>query len=147
MEVSYEVKNTPSAGATGVGPCRRGWRWSEDDLQTDCNTPTYCDLGKAAKDVFNKGYGFGMVKTDLRTKSCSGVEFSTSGHAYTDTGKASGNLETKYKICNYGLTFTQKWNTNNTLGTEISRENKLAEGLKLTLDTMFVPNTERRVGN
>ena len=22
-----------------------------------CNTPTYCDLGKAAKDVFNKGYG------------------------------------------------------------------------------------------
>ena len=66
---------------------------------------------------------------------------------YTDLGKASGNLETKYKICNYGLTFTQKWNTNNTLGTEISRENKLAEGLKLTLDTMFVPNTERRVGN
>ena len=75
-----------------------------------CNTPTYCDLGKAAKDVFNKGYGFGMVKIDMRTKSCSGMEFSTSGHAYTDTGKASGNLETKYKICNYGLTFTQKWN-------------------------------------
>ncbi|XP_065756087.1 voltage-dependent anion-selective channel protein 3 isoform X10 [Phocoena phocoena] len=106
-----------------------------------CNTPTYCDLGKAAKDVFNKGYGFGMVKIDLRTKSCSGVEFSTSGHAYTDTGKASGNLETKYKICNYGLTFTQKWNTDNTLGTEVSLENKLAEGLKLTLDTIFVPNT------
>uniref|UniRef100_A0A2K6MR13 Uncharacterized protein n=1 Tax=Rhinopithecus bieti TaxID=61621 RepID=A0A2K6MR13_RHIBE len=43
-----------------------------------CNTPTYCDLGKAAEDVFNKGYGFGMVKIDLKTKSCSGVEFSTS---------------------------------------------------------------------
>jgi hypothetical protein len=27
-----------------------------------CNTPTYCDLGKAAKDVFNKGYGkYAMV--------------------------------------------------------------------------------------
>ncbi|KAI4574667.1 hypothetical protein MJT46_003946 [Ovis ammon polii x Ovis aries] len=111
-----------------------------------CNTQTYCDLGKAAKDVFNKGYGFGMVKIDLRTKSCSGVEFSTSGHAYTDTGKASGNLETKYKICNYGLTFTQKWNTDNTLGTEISWENKLAEGLKLTLDTIFVPNTGKKSG-
>uniref|UniRef100_A0A671FGI8 Uncharacterized protein n=1 Tax=Rhinolophus ferrumequinum TaxID=59479 RepID=A0A671FGI8_RHIFE len=36
-----------------------------------CNTLTYCDLGKAAKVVFNKGYGFGMVKIDLRTKSCS----------------------------------------------------------------------------
>ncbi|KAJ8779220.1 hypothetical protein J1605_000097 [Eschrichtius robustus] len=76
------------------------------------NTLTYCDLGKAAKDVFNKGYGFGMVKIDLRTKSCSGVEFSTSGHAYTDTGKGSGNLETKYKICNYGLTFTQSLGSN-----------------------------------
>ncbi|XP_006897047.1 PREDICTED: voltage-dependent anion-selective channel protein 3 isoform X2 [Elephantulus edwardii] len=110
------------------------------------NAPTYCDLGKAAKDVFNKGYGFGMVKIDLKTKSCSGVEFSTSGHAYTDTGKATGNLETKYKVCNYGLTFTQKWNTDNTLGTEISLENKLAEGLKLTLDTIFVPNTGKKSG-
>ncbi|KAK2093526.1 Voltage-dependent anion-selective channel protein 3 [Saguinus oedipus] len=71
-----------------------------------------------------------MVKIDLKTKSCSGVEFSTSGHAYTDTGKASGNLETKYKVCNYGLTFTQKWNTDNTLGTEISWENKKSGKLK-----------------
>ena len=66
-------------------------------VRDTCNTPTYCDLGKAAKDVFNNGYGFGMVKIDLRTKSCSGMKFFTSGHAYTDTGKASGNLETKYK--------------------------------------------------
>uniref|UniRef100_A0A2K6MR53 Non-selective voltage-gated ion channel VDAC3 n=1 Tax=Rhinopithecus bieti TaxID=61621 RepID=A0A2K6MR53_RHIBE len=84
-----------------------------------CNTPTYCDLGKAAEDVFNKGYGFGMVKIDLKTKSCSGVEFSTSGHAYTDTGKALGNLET---------------------------ECKLAEGLKLSLDTILVPNTGKKSG-
>ncbi|KAM4854993.1 LOW QUALITY PROTEIN: non-selective voltage-gated ion channel VDAC3-like [Thomomys bottae] len=102
-----------------------------------CNTLTYCDLAKAAN-----GYGFGMVKIDLRTKSYRGVEF----HAYTHTGKASGNLESKYKICNYGLTFTQKWNTDNTLGTELSLENKLAEGLKLTLDTVFVPNTWKKSG-
>ena len=140
--------------------------WSEEDLQrcpggvdrpllveqtgppvgNMCNTPTYCDLEKAAKDVFNKGYGFGMVKIDLRTKSCSGMEFSTSGHAYTDTGKASGNLETKYKICNYGLTFTQKWNTDNTLGTEISWENKLAEGLKLTQYHICTEH-RKRMGN
>ncbi|XP_061060670.1 voltage-dependent anion-selective channel protein 3-like isoform X3 [Eubalaena glacialis] len=72
------------------------------------------------------------------------VEFSTSGHAYTVTGKASGNLETKYKICNYGLTFTQKWNTDNTLGTEISSESNSTQGLKLTLDTIFVPNTGKK---
>ncbi|XP_055144191.1 voltage-dependent anion-selective channel protein 3-like isoform X2 [Symphalangus syndactylus] len=111
-----------------------------------CKTPTYCDLGKAAEDVFNKGYGFGMVKTDLKTKSCSAVEFSTSDHAYTDRGKASGNLEPECKFCIYGLTFTQKRNTDNTLGTETSLENKLAEGLKLSLDTILVPNTGKKSG-
>ena len=48
---------------------------------------------------------------------------------YTDSEKASGNLETKYKICNYALTFTQEWNTDSTLGTKISLENKLAKRL------------------
>ncbi|XP_074046285.1 non-selective voltage-gated ion channel VDAC3-like [Macrotis lagotis] len=109
-----------------------------------CNTPSYCDLGKAAKDVFNKGYGFGLVKSYLKAKSCCVVEFSTSGHSYTDTGKALGNLGMKYKICDCGLTFVQKWNTDNTLGTEISMEDKLAEGLKVTLDIIFVPNTGKK---
>ncbi|XP_028921562.1 voltage-dependent anion-selective channel protein 3 isoform X3 [Ornithorhynchus anatinus] len=121
--------------------CSRG---SQDQMAVP---PNYCDLGKAARDVFNKGYGFGMVKIDLKTKSSSGVlEFSTSGHSNTDTGKASGHLETKYKILPYGLTFTQKWNTDNTLGTEITLEDKLAEGLKVTLDTLFVPNTGKKSG-
>uniref|UniRef100_A0A8C1LK67 Voltage-dependent anion-selective channel protein 2 n=1 Tax=Cyprinus carpio TaxID=7962 RepID=A0A8C1LK67_CYPCA len=35
--------------------------------------PAYADLGKAAKDVFNKGYGFGTVKLDVKTKSANGV--------------------------------------------------------------------------
>ncbi|KAL6080773.1 hypothetical protein STEG23_016046, partial [Scotinomys teguina] len=123
------------------------WFTMHDFDHVDFDLPAVGNLqGKAAKDVFNKEYGFGMAKIDLRTKSCSGVEFSTSGHAYTDTGKASGNLETKYKVCDYGLTFTQKWNTDNTLGTEISWENKLAEGFKLTLDTIFVPNTGKKSG-
>ncbi|KAJ1074220.1 hypothetical protein K5549_020699, partial [Capra hircus] len=103
-----------------------------------CNTK---DI-KAANDVFNKGYGFGMVKIHLGTKSYSGVEFSTSANAYTDAGKASGNLE----VGNYGLTFTQDWNTDNTPETEIAWENKLAEGLKPTLNTIFVPNTGKKSG-
>ena len=107
-----------------------------------CNTPTYCDLKKAAKDVFNKGYGFGMVKIDLRTKSCSGMEFSTSGHAYTDTGKASGNLETKYRICNWTDLHPEVERTE----IDITWENKLAEGLKLTFDPIFVPNTGKKSG-
>nr|XP_038022834.1 voltage-dependent anion-selective channel protein 3 isoform X1 [Anas platyrhynchos] len=109
--------------------------------------PSYSDLGKSARDVFNKGYGFGMVKLELKTKSSSGVlEFTATGSSNTDTGKASGSLETKYKIKDYGLTFLQKWNTDNTLGTEVSMEDQLAEGLKVALDTVFVPNTGKKSG-
>uniref|UniRef100_A0AAZ3RE85 Non-selective voltage-gated ion channel VDAC2 n=1 Tax=Oncorhynchus tshawytscha TaxID=74940 RepID=A0AAZ3RE85_ONCTS len=87
--------------------------------------PSYGDLGKSAKDIFNKGYGFGLVKLDVKTKSDSGVEFKTAGSSNTDTSKVAGSLETKYKRSEYGLTFTEKWNTDNTLGTEITVEDQV----------------------
>nr|XP_061804361.1 voltage-dependent anion-selective channel protein 3-like isoform X5 [Nerophis lumbriciformis] len=103
--------------------------------------PAYTDLGKSAKDIFSKGYGYGILKMDIKTKSQNGVEFATSGSSNTDTGKSGGHLETKYKIGELGLTLSQKWNTDNTLVTEINMEDQLAKGLKLGLDTSFVPNT------
>ncbi|KAL2087670.1 hypothetical protein ACEWY4_016498 [Coilia grayii] len=108
--------------------------------------PSYSDLGKSAKDIFSKGYGFGIVKLDLKTKSQNGVEFNTSGSTNTDTGKTGGNLETKYKMKEIGLSLTQKWNTDNTLATEVAVEDQLAQGLKLALDTSFVPNTGKKSG-
>ncbi|KAL7983034.1 hypothetical protein Chor_013685, partial [Crotalus horridus] len=143
--------------------------------------PAYADLGKSARDIFNKGfevifvafsrgpgennilefYGafipleedfaytsncFGLVKLDVKTKSTSGVEFATSGSSNTDTGKVNGSLETKYKWAEYGVTFTEKWNTDNTLGTEMAIEDQIAKGLKLTFDTTFSPNTGKKSG-
>ncbi|KAM7338205.1 hypothetical protein ACRRTK_001689 [Alexandromys fortis] len=78
--------------------------------------PTYADLGKSARDVFTKGYGFGLIKLDLKTKSENGLEFTRSGSANTETTKVNGSLETKYRCTEYNLTFTEKWNTDNTLG-------------------------------
>ncbi|XP_026073005.1 voltage-dependent anion-selective channel protein 2-like isoform X1 [Carassius auratus] len=107
--------------------------------------PAYADLGKSAKDIFSKGYSFGTVKLDLKTKSQNGVmEFSTGGSSNTDTGKAAGNLETKYKVKDLGLTLNQKWNTDNVLTNEVTLEDQLANGLKLGLDTSFVPNTGKK---
>uniref|UniRef100_F6UN69 Non-selective voltage-gated ion channel VDAC1 n=2 Tax=Monodelphis domestica TaxID=13616 RepID=F6UN69_MONDO len=106
--------------------------------------PTYADLGKSARDVFTKGYGFGLIKLDLKTKSENGLEFTSSGSANTETSKVSGSLETKYKWSEYGLTFIEKWNTDNTLGTEITVEDQLARGLKLTFDSSFSPNTGKK---
>ncbi|KAM8865738.1 voltage-dependent anion-selective channel protein 3 isoform X1 [Synchiropus splendidus] len=106
--------------------------------------PSYSDLGKSAKDIFNKGFGYGILKLDVKTKSQSGVEFATSGTSNTDSGKSGGHLETKYKMKELGLNFTNKWNTDNTLTTEITVEDQLAQGLKVGLDTSFVPNTGKK---
>lgn len=108
--------------------------------------PSYYDLGKQARDVFNKGYHFGLWKLDVKTKTNSGVEFSTSGHSNQDTGKVFGSLETKYKVKEYGLNFSEKWNTDNTLTSEVSVENQLVKGLKVSFDGMFVPHTGSKTG-
>lgn len=50
--------------------------------------PHYADLGKKANDVFNKGYHFGLIKLDLKTKSDSGVEFSSGITSNQESGKA-----------------------------------------------------------
>lgn len=52
-------------------------------------------------------------------------EFKTCGSSNIDTGKVSSNLETKYRWDEYGVTFTEKWSTDNTLGTEITVEDQV----------------------
>lgn len=52
-------------------------------------------------------------------------EFSTGGSSNTDTGKAAGNLETKYKMKDLGLSLNQKWNTDNVLTTEVTLEDQV----------------------
>ncbi|XP_050394654.1 voltage-dependent anion-selective channel protein 2 [Patella vulgata] len=108
--------------------------------------PSYSDLGKTARDIFSKGYNYGFCKIECKTKTDSGVQFTTSGNSSTDTGKVGGNLEAKYKWDEYGLTFTEKWNTDNVLCTEIKIEDQLAKGLQLAFDTSFAPQTGKKSG-
>jgi len=108
--------------------------------------PSYADLGKQARDVFSKGYNFGVWKLDVKTKTDTGVEFSTSGHSNQETGKVFGSLETKYKVPEYGLTFSEKWNTDNTLYTDVTHTDKLLKGLKLTFEGTFAPQSGNKTG-
>uniref|UniRef100_A0A0P4VTF0 Putative voltage-dependent anion-selective channel-like protein n=1 Tax=Rhodnius neglectus TaxID=72488 RepID=A0A0P4VTF0_9HEMI len=102
--------------------------------------PFYADLGKNARDVFSKGYHFGLLKLDVKTKTNTGVEFSTGGVHNHDTGKIFGSLETKYKFKEYGVTFSEKWNTDNVLATEVALSD-FCEGAKLLCDTSFAPHS------
>jgi voltage-dependent anion channel protein 2 len=108
--------------------------------------PSYADLGKQARDVFGKGYNFGLWKLDVKTKTNSGVEFATSGHSNQESGKVFGSLETKYKVKDYGLTLSEKWNTDNTLVSEVAIQDQLIEGLKLSFDASFAPQTGNKTG-
>jgi voltage-dependent anion channel protein 1 len=69
------------------------------------------------------------------------LEFTSSGSANTETTRVNGSLETKDRWTEYGQTFTEKWNTDSTLGTEITVGDQLACGLKLTFDSSFSPKT------
>ncbi|XP_023173363.1 voltage-dependent anion-selective channel [Drosophila hydei] len=108
--------------------------------------PSYSDLGKQARDIFSKGYNFGLWKLDLKTKTSSGIEFNTAGHSNQESGKVFGSLETKYKVKDYGLTLTEKWNTDNTLFTEVAVQDQLLEGLKLSLEGNFAPQSGNKNG-
>jgi hypothetical protein len=73
------------------------------------------------------------------------VEFTTGGSSNIESGKVAGNLETKYKVSesdlsrhksyfqvkDFGLTFTEKWTTDNTLNTTVDVADKLLPGLKV----------------
>jgi len=108
--------------------------------------PGYGDLGKSGRDLFNKGYNYGFYKMECKTKASNGMEFTVGGNSNSDSGKIGGNLETKYKWSDYGLTFTEKWNTENVLATEVTIEDQIAKGLKLSFDTSFAPHSGKKSG-
>lgn len=109
--------------------------------------PAYADLGKQARDVFGKGYHFGLLKLDVKTKTESGVEFSSGCVSHQDKGSVFGNLETKYRMPDYGFTISEKWNTDNVLVTEAVLQDQIAKGLKLSADCMIAPQTGSKSGH
>jgi voltage-dependent anion channel protein 2 len=108
--------------------------------------PLFADLGKSARDVFTKGYNFGFYKLDSTTRTGSGVEFKTAFSHNVTSNKAFGSLDIKYKIPKYGMTLTEKWNTDNTLVTEVAVDDQIVQGLKTVLDSSFsVPVGKRNI--
>ncbi|XP_017853976.1 voltage-dependent anion-selective channel [Drosophila busckii] len=108
--------------------------------------PPYVDLGKLARDLFKRGYHPGLWQLDCRTMTNSGIEFFTTGFASQDASKVMGSLQSKYKVEDYGLTLTERWNTDNLLYGEIMQREKLAEGLMLALEGKFQPSSGDKSG-
>ena len=83
--------------------------------------PSYFDLGKEARDVFGKGYHWGQVKLDVKSRHpMSGTQVSSGGVTNTDSGKVTANIEMKTKRCpGTGAQLTTKWTTDNVLNTSV----------------------------
>ena len=86
-------------------------------------------------------------------------EFETNGTYDVERGRTTGNLKTKMKfpthgghyiefqapsfwlMASLGVTFSESWNTNSELDTELTYEPSAVEGLKLTLNSAFLPSS------
>ncbi|XP_067936190.1 voltage-dependent anion-selective channel-like [Watersipora subatra] len=103
--------------------------------------PTYSDLGKAAREVFSKGYHFNTWKLEAKTQTESGLKLKTTQNIDSNKGKLFGILESEYKVKDYGLKFVEKWTTDGVLSCENSVEDQGIEGLKFTLNGSFNPSS------
>lgn len=103
--------------------------------------PSFGDLGKNARDLFDKEFAFAKVKLSLKTKTESGVEFETNGTHDVERSRTNGSLKTKVKFPDQGVTFSETWNTNSEMNAEFNYEPSAVEGLKLTLNSSFLPSS------
>lgn len=106
--------------------------------------PTYANLGSDSRNIFDEGYYLGMLKLDVKTKTGAGIEFSTCVPLVPSSQQDPNNefgVETKYKIKEHGVTFSEKWNTDNTLSAEAQLVDNLIKGLKTSADCSFALHT------
>uniref|UniRef100_A0AC34QY11 Vacuolar fusion protein MON1 homolog n=1 Tax=Panagrolaimus sp. JU765 TaxID=591449 RepID=A0AC34QY11_9BILA len=108
--------------------------------------PSFADLGKSARDLFTKGYNHGFLKFDSTTISGAKneVQFKTGASHNLTSQKLAGNVEVQYKAPEYGVTVTEKWNTDNVLGTVLEVKDQFARGLKVTVDSAYTPHNAKR---
>lgn len=104
---------------------------------------SFSDLGKSARDLFEKSYDYPKLKLCVKTKPSKSVEFEGNGHHDLDKNRTFGSLKTKVK-CPHSITLSETWNTNSELNSELTYEPKQVEGLKLTMTSRFFPNSGKK---
>jgi len=108
-----------------------------------CNPVKFSDLGKDAKDLLEKNFHFGAVKIEGKTKSKSGVQFTTTGKLDTESGNVFGGLDGKLVSGCKNLDVTTKWNTNNVVEVNATHSNAVP-GLTAEVDASFSPDTGKK---
>jgi len=108
--------------------------------------PSYSDLGKSARDLFNKGFHFGISKLEVKSRTSTGLQLTSGGQLYGDTGKVNAFLESKSGPSSNGLGVTFKWNTDNVINTTWEVKDKLLKGSKFSVDSSHDLSKHSRTG-
>jgi hypothetical protein len=97
------------------------------------------DLGKRAKDLLEKNFPLDHVKLNLQASTRHDIDFTVTGtHSLSNRHAGlAGVLETKYKFPQHGVTLTEKWSSASVLTCDLSVEDKLAKGLKTSLESTY----------
>uniref|UniRef100_UPI00358DFA48 voltage-dependent anion-selective channel protein 2-like n=1 Tax=Myxine glutinosa TaxID=7769 RepID=UPI00358DFA48 len=104
----------------------------------------YSDLGKDAKELFTKGFDFGLIRLDCRIPSIANAEFKPSAWFGLESGRSAGSLACRYTWPEMGLTISERWATDGTMGGDATFAH-VAQGVDVTVDTSFSPNTGRKL--
>ena len=100
--------------------------------------PLYADLGKQARDIFGKGFHFGLTKIDVKTLTSSGLLLNSMGQSVNEIGKVTASLEGKYPLPGKGATLTTKWTSDSLVTSKLDVDNVPGcGGLRLTLEGKF----------
>lgn len=87
------------------------------------------------------------MKLDVKTRTPAGVDFTVNNVSNNETGRLTSAFETKYLLKDYGLTLREKWNTDNILTSEVTVEDQLLKGLKLSGNCSFAPQSGKKTGS
>ena len=111
------------------------------DMAAPC---CYSDLGKDAKELFTEGFDFGVIRLDCRMPSVANAEFKPSAWFGLESGRSAGSLACRYVWPEMGLTIRERWSTDGTMGGDATFS-RVAQGVDVTVDTSFSPNTGRKL--
>ncbi|ODN02592.1 Voltage-dependent anion-selective channel [Orchesella cincta] len=103
--------------------------------------PVFTDLGKATRDIFEKGYILDIFKLTAKNQTCGYLAMKTGlTHKFED-GTFKADVEGSYPFPRYGLTFTKKWNTQNVIGLAAELANKIYPGVSIKAEGTFNPDS------
>ena len=103
--------------------------------------PTFSDLGKVAKDVFNKGFSVGSTKLNIKSKTSSNVSLNPTFEVKND--QLITSFETSGSPID-GVTLKEKWTSDNVIKANIVGEDILAKGLKIDLEVVVNPSSSKK---